>query len=191
MARQAPKIEQQTYEELVAEYERHKRETIGRRERAGDWLGGVDERLDFLAPKVFETLSDMEQVKAQLDEIQAVIGGGIVEKTVEQIPYFFVLAIPPAVGSAVRLFEVAPFSGYVRNVQIHWPPGANALVDVMVGHDNVQFCPREGYLALDAATPEYPCNEWVEDHHEIWVEMRNRDLGFTHAITVTVRIEKP
>ena len=108
---------------------------------------------------------------------------------IEQIPFAYTLAVAGAAGSGVVLEENAPFSGYIKQVTIHWPDGADALVDVKVGHGVVQFCPDEGFLALNDATPTYPFNEWVNDQETIWVELRNRDGGNTHAITVTVTLE--
>ena len=107
------------------------------------------------------------------------------EQQIEQIPFSYNLASL----QGVTLTEYSPFSGHVRQVSIHWPDGCNALVDVRVGHGTQQFCPDEGYLALNEATPTYPFNERVDDHEEIWVEMRNTDGANSHAITVTVTLE--
>jgi len=109
---------------------------------------------------------------------------------IEQIPYSYNLAAAGALGSQVTLSEYAPFKGIIKEVIVHWPNNCNALVDVRVGHGTKQFCPREGYLALNNATVKYRFNEPVDDHEEIWVEMINTDGGFTHNITVTVTDEE-
>lgn len=114
---------------------------------------------------------------------------GIVKK-IEQIPYSYNLAVAGAINSRVTLSEYSPFDCKVKVVTIHWPANCNALVDVMVGHGVTQFCPREGYLALNDATPSYPFDEPVDEREEIWVEMINGDGGFTHNITVTVTVEE-
>lgn len=112
------------------------------------------------------------------------------EVKVEQIPYSYNLAIAGAINSQVTLSEYAPFKGLIKEVIIHWPNNCNALVDVRVGHGTKQFCPREGYLALNDATVKYSFNEPVDEREEIWVEMINTDGGFTHNITVTVTVEE-
>jgi len=103
----------------------------------------------------------------------------------EQIPF----VLPLAIGQTMRLTEDMHMGGFIKQVTIHWPDGSDALVDVMVGHDIVQFCPREGYLALNDATPTYEFNEPVGDNVGIWVEARNRDGGNPHEITATVIVE--
>lgn len=107
------------------------------------------------------------------------------EKKVEQIPFTFNLAAL----QGVTLEEPAPFAGYIKEVNIHWPGGCNALVDVMVGHNIKQFCPREGYLALNDVTPTYLFNVEVKEGDVIWVEIRNTDGVNPHNITVTVMLE--
>ncbi len=100
-------------------------------------------------------------------------------------------------GQGVTIYQDSPFAGYIKHVVAHWPGGCTALVDIGVGHSNTQFCPRGigNFLHLDNATPSYPdptssFNEKVEQGEEIWVEMRNRDGGFPHSITVTVSVEE-
>lgn len=107
------------------------------------------------------------------------------EMKIVQIPFAYNLAAL----QGVMLNEYAPFSGYIKQVSIHWPAGCTALVDVRVGHGVKQFCPDDGFLALDDVTPAYPFNEWVNDHEEIWVEMRNTDGLNSHNISVSVILE--
>ncbi|MBA7686925.1 hypothetical protein ES703_95385 [subsurface metagenome] len=105
---------------------------------------------------------------------------------IEQIPFAYNLAAL----EGVLLTEIAPFSGYIKQVTPHWPEGCDALVDIRVGHGNKQFCPKEGYLALNDATPPYPFNEELSGgNEEIWVEMKNADGANAHNITVTVILE--
>lgn len=111
------------------------------------------------------------------------------EKTIEQIPFARNLPIAGAVGSGVVLTEIAPFDGYIKEITIHWPEGSDALVDIRVGRGVEQFCPREGFLALNDTTPSYLFNVPVKQNDEIWVEMMNTDGVNTHAITVTVHLE--
>lgn len=184
------------YEALAEEYERFKRERINLLERAGDWFGGVDERIDFLAPRIFLLLAEVGDLRGQvsnvLEEIRKVQdalaefpeGDGIRPMKIEMIPYSYTLAA----AQGARMTELMPFSGRVIEVMIHWAEGCNALVDVRVGHGNVPFCPREGYLALNNVTPKFAFNEWVDEGAEVWVEMRNTDSVNPHTITVTVSV---
>ncbi len=128
---------------------------------------GLDKRLDFLGPKIVS--------------LEAAMGA---PKIIEQIPFSYNLAIL----QGVTLTEVVPFGGHIKQITIHWPDGCSALVDVKVGLGVKQFCPREGYLALNNATPTYPFNVEVKEGDPIWVEMRNTSL-FPHNITVIVVLE--
>lgn len=180
-------------DDLIAEYNQHKQDKINPLERAGDYFGGIDERLDYLAPKVFESLVRARNIEAVIATIPGI---EVTPMITEQIPFSFNLAVAGAVNSAIRLTELAPFSGNIKYVTIHWPNGTNALVDVRVGHDLVQFCPRTAtpggtnWLALNDATPMFTFTGiWVEQNNPIWVEMQNRDGGNTHNITVVVMLE--
>lgn len=168
-------------------------------EKAIGPLAGLATRLDYLGPKVQKMEGDLSPKVADLAEkvgkLEYAISklefpeGVAMFQKIEQIPFAHKLAKAGLAGSGVTLMEYAPFSGYIKQVTPHWPDGADALVDVKVGHGIVQFCPDEGYLALNDVTPSYPFNEWVNYREEIWVELRNRDGGNEHAITVTVTLE--
>jgi len=110
-------------------------------------------------------------------------------KQIELIPFARALAIAGFAGSWVVLEDTVPFKGYIKEIKIHWPDGCNALVDVRVGRGAEQFCPREGFLALNDATPQYEFNIPVHEGDDIWVEMINTDGGNPHNITVTVHLE--
>jgi len=177
------------YDELLAEYERLKEEKINLLERAGDYFSGVDERIDFLATKLFQMLANIGELQGAVARITDALaslelpeGGVLMPKKIEQIPYSYVL---PA-GGGIRLTELVPFSGYIERITIHWPDGTDALCGVMVGHSNIQLCQREGYLALNDATPQYTFDEWVDEGEELWVQMYNADAVNPHAISVTV-----
>lgn len=152
-------------------------------------LDAITRRLDFIGPKTEEVLGQVEKLKYDLAKLSVGEGVAMPGVKIEQIPYSFNLAVAGTPGSQVTLMERAPFGGYIKSVTIHWPANCNALVDVRVGHGVKQFCPDEGYLALNDATPTYQFNEWVKDHEEIWVELINGDGGFTHNITVTISLE--
>jgi len=158
-------------------------------------LAGLAKRLDYLGPKVQKLEGDLSPKVADLAEkvgkleytlrtLELPEGVAMPHKIV-QIPFNYNLAAL----QGVMLEEDAPFAGYIKQVSIHWPAGCEALVDVKVGHGVEQFCPREGYLALDNVTPTYPFSEWVNDHDVIWVSMENHDSVNSHNITVTIQLE--
>jgi len=89
-----------------------------------------------------------------------------------------------------RQFKRISKDTVAKDVTIHWPAGCNALVSVAVFHGPKQFCPRQGALALDGATPTYGnLNEPLFANEELWVEFQNGDSVNEHSITVTVIIE--
>jgi len=155
-------------------------------------LAGIATRLDYLGPQVEELISKGTVIEKKLEKLEYAVrtlelpgGVAMTGVNIEQVPFAYDLAAL----QGVTLDEYAPFSGYIKQVSIHWPDGCDALVDVRLGHGTKQFCPDDGYLALNDATPTYPFNEWVDDHEEIWVEMRNTDGGNPHSITVTITLE--
>lgn len=90
----------------------------------------------------------------------------------------------------VRIFKRVIADSLAKDVIIAWPDGCNALVSVVVYHGPTQFCPRQGALALNDATPTYrDLNEKLVGGEELWVEMQNGDSINQHSITVTVSIE--
>jgi len=153
-------------------------------ERVPEPFNSIDNRLDFLGPIIIDMKNRVEKLEDALASIE--VGEGVImPKIIEQIPFAYNL--DPLQG--VTLMEYAPFSGYIKQVSLHYPDGCNALVDVRVGHGTKQFCPNEGYLALNNATPIYRSSEWIKDREEIWVEMRNTDGANSHNITVVVQLE--
>lgn len=166
----------EAYEEMV--------DKIPAPERPIGPLAGLATRLDYLGPKVETIDEEVKKLKYAVSNLE-LPEGVIMPRNIEQIPFAYNLSAL----EGVTLTEKAPFSGYITQVTIHWPDGCNALVDVRIGHGTKQFCPDDGYLALNDATPTYPFNEWVSDNEEIWVEMRNTDGGNSHAITATIILE--
>ena len=158
-------------------------------ERVPEPFTGIDNRLDFLGPKIVDMRERLGKVEYTLSKLELPEGVAMPQK-IEQIPFFYDLEKPGTDGSQALLTEIVPFSGYIKQVTPHWPDGCDGNVEVRVGHGNKQFCPKEGFLALNDATPTYPFNESVSGgNEEIWVEMINGDSANKHAITVTVMLE--
>lgn len=166
-------------------------------ERAIGPLTGLATRLDYLGPKVEDLSSLSPKVDALTEKVNKVEyalrtlelpEGVAMPQRIVQIPFVRNLEKAGIDGSQAMLTEYAPFSGYIKEVTPHFPDGCNAKVQVRVGRGPEQFCPREGYLAINDATPTYPFNEWCNDHDEIWVEMINGDGANKHQITVSVTL---
>ena len=160
-------------------------------ERAIGPLAGIATRLDYLGPKVEGLSPKVAELREKVGKLEYALStlelpeGVIMPLKIEQIPFAYNLTAL----QGVMLTEYAPFSGYIKQISPHWPDGCNGLVQIRVGHGTKQFCPDEGYLALNDATPTYPFNEWVNDHEEIWVEMINGDGVNPHNISVSVILE--
>lgn len=124
---------------------------------------------------------------AGINTLLAAAGEPPVVGAIEQIPFSYTLTP----GETLTLREYAPFPGHLTFVTTHWPDGCNARVDVAVVHGLTQFCPREGWLFLNDATPTYAFGKRIhaDDHEEIRVKLRNRGAE-DHTITVTVIIEE-
>lgn len=137
-----------------------------------------------------DTLPDIEAKSDAIIGALEMLGVEVpLEKKIEQIAFAYNLVIAGFPGSGITLTEGAPFDGYIKWIEPHWPDGCDALVDIRVGRAVEQFCPREGYLALNDVTPRYEFNIPVKEGEDIWVEMINTDGGNPHNITVTIQLE--
>lgn len=170
---------------LPEEYLQYLRDNVSTLERIGDKLSGADERLDFVVSQIEQLpLADIPKLAVAIESltsalqaagIEVKMPGEIREIRIEQN----VLQL-----QGIILTQEAPFDGYVREVKIHWPPGCAGWVSVRVGYRTKQFCPFEGFLALDNVTPTYPFNEPVQHTENLWVEIQNADAIWPHRITV-------
>lgn len=133
------------------------------------------------------TLDEINKIKTAIAQLPE--GEAVMPVKIEQIPFVYDLEKAGVVGSEVTLEEAAPFDGYIKEVKIHWPDGCDHIVNVRVGRGIEQFCPREGFLALNDTTPTYFFNIPVKQGDVIWVEMINGDGANPHSITITVMVE--
>ena len=141
-----------------------------------EWLSDILQRIEHLP-----TSDEIAGLTSALEAagIEVKMPGEIREIRIEQN----VLAT-----QGIILTQEPPFDGYVREVKIHWPPGCAGLVSVRVGYRTKQFCPFEGFLALDNVTPTYPFNEYIQHTENLWVEIQNADARNPHRITVMFNI---
>jgi len=165
-------------------------EALTKKVEAGELVMSDPETLVLLvamAAGIEESSRGVAANAAGVSTLLAAAGEPSVIGQIELIPFSHTL-VP---GETLTLREYAPFAGYLTFVTIHWPEGCNARVDVAVVHGLTQFCPREGWLALNDITPTYPFGKRIhaDDHEEIKVMLQNRGLA-DHTITVTVMIEE-
>ena len=97
-------------------------------------------------------------------------------------------SVQPLTGTRVK--KPSPLTGKMVQLITHFPDGADALVDMAVGHKDTWILPNEvdTFLALNDATPVFTVDESVEKGEEIWMILRNTDGVNAHAISCTVTI---
>lgn len=92
-------------------------------------------------------------------------------------------------GETISVIEYARGDGVIREAEVHFPDGCDALVLVAAYQNSTRFLPREGYLALNDITRSYPIDRKILQTDELTVEMLNRDAAWPHTITVILLIE--
>ena len=178
---------------LPEEYLEFLRKNISWLEALGDKFSGADERLDYAVRQLValeekisqleitpETISTLERLADLIEELKE--AGFVMPIRTEQITFQQILA--PLQG--VRLSEFVPIDGKLTSVTLHFPLGANALVDIAFGYITRQIIPTEGFIALDNATPVFPVDEKVKRNELAWCIMRNTDAVNPHTPAVIV-----
>lgn len=94
-----------------------------------------------------------------------------------------------ATGVRVVLRDNSPVTGKITSIMTHFPPGASALVQIIIRVGGRQVLPKEGYLALDSTTPQFLLTEPLELGEKIELDIANTDAVFSHTITVTITCE--
>ena len=100
-----------------------------------------------------------------------------------------VLSATVPAATAQQIVDFSPLTGRITSVTFHFPPGCNALVDVAFWKGGIQISPKQGFLALDDATPTYPMSEPVRGWDRLWILIRNTDAVNQHTPSVIVTIE--
>ena len=98
------------------------------------------------------------------------------------------VTVQPLTGT--RVTKPSPLTGKIVQLIPHFPDGADALVDVAVGHKDTWVYPHlvDTFVALNDATPVLTVDEPIEKGEEIWMIVKNADGVNEHAITVTATI---
>jgi hypothetical protein len=100
--------------------------------------------------------------------------------------------------STSRTQRYVPEKGKLISAQLHFPPGCNQLVEVIVRHGTVQILPTpvkggtgSTGIALDSATRPFSLNFIpVEKNDLIEVFIINHDNTNSHTISVVILIEE-
>lgn len=170
---------------VVADIERLAQLMLAEFQNTGDALTSIKALTQSVIGGLRGNTDRLDELSRGLESLAEGLGVQVVTKQIEMIRYQRVMAS----GAGVKMYEPSPFAGFITEVTIHWPGGCNALVDIAVWHGTRKFCPNEGHLALNDATPTYRFNEPVKKDEEIWVDMANAS-AFTHTITVTVSVKE-
>jgi len=146
-------------------------------ERVFEGFTGVDDRLDFLGPKVIDLAAGINQLleKEGISTMQVT----------KQVP----LAYTVPATQMIKIAEPSPLTGRITSVTMHFPDGCDGLVHVAFGHSEVWVCPSgiDTYISLNDATPTFPTNEPIEKNENLWAEIRNAS-GVDHTISVIATI---
>ena len=171
------------YDDLLAEYLQLKKDKINWLERSGDFFKGTDERIDYAVPKILEILAKLNALS--IPECNG-NGGPVMLGEIDMIPYS--QTVQPE--TAVRMSEIMPFKAHVLSVTIHWPDGCDGLVDVQVGHGNLQFVPWNLAVSFNNAWPQFRMMELVQQTEMLWVDIGNADDTNEHTISVMITIQE-
>lgn len=154
-------------------------------ERLGDRFSTTDERLEYLIQVL--TNSGVFDLGTKINTISSLLGGQVM-LTGETYQIRFMETLAPLTGD--KFAELCPWPAVNTSVAFHFPPGCNALVDVVVGHSDRQTYPRTGYIALNDASPVFQTYELISEHEPIWAEIRNADGINSHTITIIMTIQR-
>ena len=142
-------------------------------------LTSLDERVDY----VHNQLAGVQVALNQLLEKEAIPTMAVVTRDVN-----LRVSLEPNTGTTVS--KPSPLTGRIVQLIPHWPDGADALVDVAVGHKDTWILPHlvDTFVALNDATPVLTVDEPITKGEEIWAIVRNADGREKHAITVTATV---
>ena len=142
-------------------------------------LTTIDERVDYIHNQLIASQLALNQ----LLEKEGIPTMAVITREVN----LRVLAQPK---TGTRVYKPSPLTGKIVQLIPHFPDGADALVDVAVGHKDTWVYPHlvDTFVALNDATPVLTVDEPIEKGEEIWMIVKNADGVNEHAITVTATI---
>lgn len=99
------------------------------------------------------------------------------------------VTVPPATFITLRdNFKPAPFDGILRNATIFFPPGSEDLVFVRIGVGDEAL--TDFIQSGDGKLLNIPLNKFVKKNTNIWAEIQNKDITFSHTPTIEIVIER-
>jgi len=139
------------------------------------------------------------QVRKSTAENLKQLGGtydDAIRKVMRVPPISKTLTLRKTVPALTHVYEDirVPVDGIITNVFMHFPPGANALVDVRLlyrvdGHEYyVVPSIDDKFIALDDFTPSFPTSFPVEEGKVLRGDWWNYDSANPHTIPIIVTI---
>ncbi len=166
---------------LPEDYEHYIRENTTTRERQADSLTTADQRINYAVAQIANLQAKVDAVIAMLSRGGIGMGGKTEQIRVQE-------TMAALTGNTFR--RTVDFDAIMSSIVFHFPTGCNALVDVAAGYNNIHAFPREGYLALDGATPVIPTYIVLKRADTVWVEINNHDAVNAHTITVSFTLQE-
>ena len=142
-------------------------------------LTSIDERVDY----VHNQVAAVQLALNNLLEKEGMPTMGVVTRDVN-----LRVLLEPNTGT--RVYKPSPVTGKIVQLIPHFPDGADALVDLAVGHKDTWIYPHlvDNFVALNDATPVLTVDEPITKGERIWMIVRNADGREKHAITVTATV---
>lgn len=96
-----------------------------------------------------------------------------------------------------RSLKYSPVDGILNSAVLHFPPGTNSLVEVIINHGTVQILPTPAKgggtvigIALDGTTQSFSINEPIGIGDPLEVVVTNHDDTEAHTISAILLIEE-
>jgi len=152
-------------------------------------LTSIDERVDYVHNQLIETqlaLNQLANVPLALNQLLEKEGMPTMAVVTRDVNLRVVLK--PNTGT--RVSKPSPLTGRIVQLIPHWPDGANALVDMAIGHKDTWIYPHlvDTFVALNDATPVLTVDEPITKGQQIWMIVRNADGREQHAVSCTATI---
>lgn len=87
------------------------------------------------------------------------------------------------------LYEYSPVTGKVLSIDLHFPDGCNAYVEISCFINQTPVLPLSGVIALDDVTRLYPINRKVRRKDRLRVKISNKDTANEHTPSIVWIVE--
>jgi len=96
-----------------------------------------------------------------------------------------------------KITKYSPVDGILNSAILHFPPGTNSLVEIIINHKTTRILPTPTKgggvvtgIALDGTTQSFSINEPVGTGDPLEVVVTNHDDTETHTISAILLIEE-